>query len=136
MRNGTKTTASWVYSIGTVTPPDPPRTQFFRWQNPSFHKTQKIGLKNDRHVITGEWKLVVKINGRNDRNSDLLSLPLGSHHNLSGGVGRLENPENRERQRRKVRFRVRNSRRHVGMSISWLYKSGITSKMPDHNSKM
>jgi hypothetical protein len=40
-----------------------------------------------------------------------------------------------KRRRRKVRFRVRNSRRHVDMSISWLLKSGITSKVPDHNSK-
>jgi hypothetical protein len=40
-----------------------------------------------------------------------------------------------KRWRRKVRFRVRNSRRHVGIGIGWLRKSGITSKMPDHNSE-
>jgi hypothetical protein len=40
-----------------------------------------------------------------------------------------------KRRRRKVRFRVQNSRRHVGISISWLHKSGITPKMPDHNSE-
>jgi hypothetical protein len=57
---------------------------------------QKIGIRNDRHVVTGEWMLAVGINGRNDQNSGTLSLSLGSHHNLSGGVGKLENPENRE----------------------------------------
>jgi hypothetical protein len=47
-------------------------------------------------VVTGEWKLAVGINGRNDRNSGALSLPLGSHHNLSGGTSGLENSENGE----------------------------------------
>jgi hypothetical protein len=40
-----------------------------------------------------------------------------------------------KRRRRKVRFRVRNSRRHVDMSISWFLNLGITSKVPDHNSE-
>jgi hypothetical protein len=35
-----------------------------------------------------------------------------------------------------VKFRVQNSRRHVGMSISWLLKLGITSEVPDHNLEM
>jgi hypothetical protein len=57
---------------------------------------QKIGLRNYRHVITDKWKLAVGINGQNDWNSDALSLSLGSYHNILGGVGRLENSENRE----------------------------------------
>jgi hypothetical protein len=55
---------------------------------------------------------------RNDWNGDTLSLSLGSHRNLSGGTSGLENLENGEAAEKKVRFRVRNSRRHVGMSIS------------------
>jgi hypothetical protein len=76
--------------------PDSPRTQLFRWQNPSFHKMQKIGLRNDRHVVTGEWKLAIGINGQNDWNNNVLFLPLGGHRNPSDEVGRLENSENRE----------------------------------------
>jgi hypothetical protein len=86
-------------------------------------------------VITSEWKLVVGIDGCNDRNGGSLSLPLGSHHNLSGGMNRLKNSKNGEATEEKVRFRVRNSRRHVGMSISWLLRLGITSKVLDHNSE-
>jgi hypothetical protein len=62
---------------------------------------QKIGLRNYRHVITGKWKLAVGVNGRNDRSSGALSLLLGSHHNLSGGVDKLENPENKEAAEKK-----------------------------------
>ena len=84
-------------------------------------------------MITSEWKLVVGIDGRNDRNGGTLSLPLRRHPNLSSGMSGLGNSESGEATEHKVRFRVRNSRRHVGMSISWLLKSGITSKVPDHN---
>jgi hypothetical protein len=86
-------------------------------------------------VITNERKLVVGIDGWNDRNNDALSLPLGSHDNLSGRASGLENLENGEETEEKVRFRVQDSRRHVGMSISWFLRSGITSKVPDHNSE-
>jgi hypothetical protein len=79
-------------------------------------------------VITSEWKLVVGIDGRNDRNGDALFLPLGSHLNLLGGTSGLENSENGEAAEEKVIFRVRNSRRHVSMNISWLLRSGSTSK--------
>jgi hypothetical protein len=86
-------------------------------------------------VITSKWKLVVGFDGRNDQNGGALSLPLGSHHNLSGRTSGLKNSESKEVAEEKVRFRVRNSRRHVSMSISWLLRSGITSKVPDHNSE-
>jgi hypothetical protein len=86
-------------------------------------------------VITSEWKLAVGIDGWNDRNGGALSLPLGSHHNLSGGTSGLENSENGEAVDEKVRSRVGNSRRYIGMSISWLLRSDITSKVPDHNSE-
>jgi hypothetical protein len=73
-----------------------PRTQLFQRQNPSFHKMQEIELRNNIHVVTCKWKLAIGINGWNDWNSSALSLPLGGHRNLSGGVGRLRNSENRE----------------------------------------
>ena len=65
-------------------------------------------------MITSKWKLAVGIDGWNDRSNDALSLPLGSHRNLSGGMSGLENSENGEATEEKVRFRIRNSRRHVG----------------------
>jgi hypothetical protein len=86
-------------------------------------------------MITREWKLAVGIDGWNDRNGGALSLPFGSHHNLSGGASGLENSENGEAVEEKLRFRVRDSRRHVGMGISWLLKSSITSKVLDHNTE-
>jgi hypothetical protein len=46
----------------------------------------------------------------------------------------LKNLESGEVVEEKVRVRVRNLRRHVGMSISGLLRSGITSKVPDHHS--
>jgi hypothetical protein len=52
-------------------------------------------------MVTGKWKLARRINGRNDWNNDTLSLPLGSHRNLSGRVGRLENSDNREAAKEK-----------------------------------
>jgi hypothetical protein len=86
-------------------------------------------------VITSEWKRAVGIDGWNDRNGGASSLPLGSHRNLSGGTSGLKNSESGEAVEEKVRVRVRNSRRHIGMSISWVLRSGITSKVPDHNSE-
>jgi hypothetical protein len=85
-------------------------------------------------VITSKWKLDVGIDGWNDRSNGALSLPLWSHCNLSGGMSGLKNLESGEVVEEKVRVRVRNLRRHVGMSISGLLRSGITSKVPDHHS--
>jgi hypothetical protein len=76
--------------------PDSPRTQLFQRQNPSFHKMQETGFRNDRHVITGKWKLAIGINGWNEWNSSALSFPLGDHRNLSDGGDRLKNSESRE----------------------------------------
>jgi hypothetical protein len=85
--------------------------------------------------LPANGKLAVGINRWNNWNDDALSLPFGSHCNLSGGTSRLKNSENGKEAEEKVRFRVRDSRRHVGTSISWLLKSGITSKVPYHNSE-
>jgi hypothetical protein len=44
-------------------------------------------------MITSERKLVVGIDGRDDRSSDALSLSLGSHCNLSGETCGFRNLE-------------------------------------------
>ena len=129
--------------------PDPPRTQFFRWQNPSLNKMKKISFRDYGHVITSKWKLAVGIDGRNDWSNDSQSFPLGSHRNLSGATSGLKNSEKRRSGRGKSEVRARNSKRHVGMSINGLLRSGqitvrkskdcnrhsgITSKMPSLSS--
>jgi hypothetical protein len=86
-------------------------------------------------MITSERKLAVGIDGRNDRSNDALSLPLGSHRNLSGGTSRLRNSKKRRSGRGKSEVRARKSKRHVGMSINGLLRSGIASKVPDHHSE-
>jgi hypothetical protein len=63
---------------------DPPRTEFLRRKDSDRHEMEKIGFKNNRHVVTCERQLVVGIDGRNDCNRRTLSLPLGRHLNLAG----------------------------------------------------
>jgi hypothetical protein len=46
---------------------DPPRTKFFWRKNSDGDKMKKVGLRNNRHVVTCEWQLVVGIDGRNSR---------------------------------------------------------------------
>jgi hypothetical protein len=44
---------------------DPPRTKFFRRKNSDGDKVKKVGLRNNRHVVTCERQLAVGIDGRN-----------------------------------------------------------------------
>jgi hypothetical protein len=68
---------------------DSPRTDFFWRQNPNLNKVKKVRFGDNRHVVTSKQKLVVRIDGRDDRSNDVLPLPLGSHRNLSGGMSGL-----------------------------------------------
>jgi hypothetical protein len=76
---------------------DPPRTKLFRRKNSDRNKMKKVGLRNNRHVITCERQLVVGIDGRNDRSGGILTFPLGSHLNL---VGELSGSDITGKQRR------------------------------------
>jgi hypothetical protein len=113
--------------------PDPPRTEFFWRQNPSLNKVKKIGFRDDRHMVTSEQKLAVRIDGWDHQNNDALSLPLGSHCNLSGRTSRLRNSRKQRSGRGKSEVRARKSKRHVGRGINGLLRSSITSKVPDHH---
>jgi hypothetical protein len=62
---------------------DPPRTEFLRRKDSDRHEMEKIGLKNNRHVVTCERRQTVGIDGRNDCDRRTLSLPLGRHLNLA-----------------------------------------------------
>jgi hypothetical protein len=68
---------------------DPPRTEFLWWQNPNLNKVEKVRFGDNRHVITSKRKLVVGVDGRDNRSNDVVPLPLGSHCNLLGGVSGL-----------------------------------------------
>jgi hypothetical protein len=90
--------------------PDSPGTQLFWWKNASFDEVQKVSLGNNIHVVADEWKLAVRIDWRDDRNNNTLSLPLGSHHCFSSKAGGLKSSGNRKAAEEKARTRVRNSR--------------------------
>jgi hypothetical protein len=69
---------------------DPPRIELLRKQNPNLNEMKKVGFRDDRHVVTSEWKLAVGVDGRDDCSSGALPLPLGGHCGLSGGTSRLK----------------------------------------------
>jgi hypothetical protein len=46
---------------------DPPRTKFLRRKNSDGDKMKKVGLKNNRHVVTCKRQLAVGIDVRNSR---------------------------------------------------------------------
>jgi hypothetical protein len=104
--------------------PDSPATQLFWQKNTSFDQVQKVNLGNNRHVAAGEWKLAIGIDWQGDRNSNTLSLLLGSHRGLSSEAGGLKNSGNRKAAEEKARTRVQNSRGYVSRSMGWLDKSG------------
>jgi hypothetical protein len=72
---------------------DPPRTEFLWRQNPNLNKVEKIRFRDGRHMITSKQKLVVGIDGWDDRSNSALPLPLGSQCNLSDRTSRLRNSE-------------------------------------------
>jgi hypothetical protein len=63
---------------------DPPRTEFLRGKNFDGYKMEKVGFRNNRHVVTCERQLTVGINRRNDCDGQTLGFPLGCHLNLAG----------------------------------------------------
>jgi hypothetical protein len=44
---------------------DPLRTKFLRRKNSDGDEVKKVGLRNNRHVVTCERQLTVRIEGRN-----------------------------------------------------------------------
>jgi hypothetical protein len=98
-----------------------PRAELLQKQNPNLNEMKKVGFRNDRHVVTSEWKLAIGVDGRDDCSSGALPLPLGGHRNLSGETSGLGNSgEAEERMKRKSEARARKSKRHVGASINGL----------------
>jgi hypothetical protein len=71
-------------------------TQLLRRQNTSFDEVQEVRLGDDGHMVASKRKLTIRIVWPDNWNNGTLSLPLGSHRNLSSEAGELKNSENRE----------------------------------------
>jgi hypothetical protein len=63
---------------------DPPRTEFLQGKNSNGYKMEKVGFRNNRHVVTCERQLTVGIDRRNDCDRRTLGFSLGRHLNLAG----------------------------------------------------
>jgi hypothetical protein len=88
---------------------DPPRAELLRRQNPNLNEMTKIGFRDDRHVVTNEWKLAVGVDGRDDGSSGALPLLLWGHNDLSDGTSRLGISGKQGNSRReKVKLGLRN----------------------------
>jgi hypothetical protein len=76
---------------------DPPRTKFLQRKNSDGDEVKKVGLRNNRHVVTCEKQLAVGIEGRNGHGRRTLILPLGRHLNLAARAGQeARSQESRE----------------------------------------
>jgi hypothetical protein len=69
---------------------NPPRAKLLQRKNSDGDKMEKIWLENNRHMITCKGQLTVEIDRRNDCCSRILTLSLGRHHNLVGGLSGSE----------------------------------------------
>jgi hypothetical protein len=83
--------------------PDSPGTQLLRRQNTGFDEAQEVRLGDDGHMYASKWKLAIRIDWRDNWNNSTLSLPLGSHRNLSSEAGKLKNSGNREATEEKAK---------------------------------
>jgi hypothetical protein len=63
---------------------DLPRIELLRRKNSDGYEMEKVGFRDDRHVVTCERQLTVGIDRRNDCGRRTLGFPLGRHLNLSG----------------------------------------------------
>jgi hypothetical protein len=63
---------------------DLPRTELLRRKHSDGYEMKKVGLRDDRHVVTCERQLTVVIDRRNDCSRRTLGFPLGRHLNLAG----------------------------------------------------
>ena len=67
---------------------DPPRIELLRRKNSDRYEMEKVGFRDNRHVVTCEGQLTVGIDRRNDCGRRTLGFPLGRHLNLAGEQSR------------------------------------------------
>jgi hypothetical protein len=101
---------------------DPPGTELFWRKNSDGHEMEKVGFRNNRHMVTCERQLTVGIDGGNDGDGRTRNFPLGRHLNLAGGrSGSRIARKQRRPGCRKARTRARNAEArdstvHMGFS--------------------
>jgi hypothetical protein len=69
---------------------NPPRIKLLRRKNSNIDKAEEIRFRDNRHMVSCEGQLAVRVDGRNDHRSRILVLPLGRHRNLVGGLNGSE----------------------------------------------
>jgi hypothetical protein len=80
---------------------------------------KEVGFRNDRHMVTGEWKLAIGVDERDDCSSGALPLPLWCHRDLSGRTSRIEiSGKQRSGSKGKSEVRAQKAKKHVGASIN------------------
>jgi hypothetical protein len=62
---------------------DPPRTELLWRKNSDGNEMEKVGFRDNRHMVTCERQLTVGIDGGNDCDGRTRSFPLGRHLNLA-----------------------------------------------------
>jgi hypothetical protein len=67
-----------------------PRTKFLRRKNSNIDKAEEIRFRDNRHMVTCEGQLAVRVDGRDHYRSGILVLPLGCHRNLVEGLNGSE----------------------------------------------
>jgi hypothetical protein len=69
---------------------NPPRTKLLRRKNSNIDKMEEIRLRDNRHMVTCEGQLVVRVDGRDHYCSRILVFPFGRHRNLVSGLNGSE----------------------------------------------
>jgi hypothetical protein len=140
MRKGTNTMASWVSSVGTVTPCQ------IHQEHSSFGGKTLVSTRCKRSDLemTDIWlpanrSWLLGSMGRMIGAAALCLFLLGAITISWAKWAGSRTQKIEKRRRRKARIRVRNLGRHVSTSISWINRSGakkcqiITRKSKDHN---
>jgi hypothetical protein len=96
---------------------------------------EKVRFRNDRHVITSEWKLLLGSMGGMIGTATLCLFRLGAIAICWANRANLGFHESREVVEGKNADRAQKSERRVGMGLNGLLRSGNTSKVPDHHSE-
>jgi hypothetical protein len=111
---------------------DPPRTKLLRRKNSDGDKMKKVGLRNNRHVITCERQLAVGIDGRNNHSRGILIPPFGRHLNLAGKLSESEITRKQRRSGSKKAGLGLRMQRHAMTQYKWGFPGpdAISKKCP------
>jgi hypothetical protein len=98
---------------------DPPRTELLRRKNSNGYEMEEVGFRDNRHVVTCEGQLTVRIDRRNDCSRRTLGFLLGHHLNFAGKQSRGSIARGQRRPRcRKAKLGNR-MQRHATVQYIW-----------------